>query len=247
MAPGQSRPATTGSGTRPPGQLASYHHSWPNGSDLSCRCPVISSGKRARRITRSLGTGFMGEHATSTAWMSDASALVVLTAAGLVAATRLPGWRLLALPCTGVYAHLAVVATAPARPTRQLGRPRRNRLRLDRAMFVEAMYAHRSLTPKPPRAAPWAGDRDEPTPAMSTPHIPPHDTATTANVPAPRPQTVWLNQPCRSTHSDRLCPARLQPDHLRRERTRRFRQIDEMRTAGLLLERRGVRADLRLS
>ena len=46
-----------------------------------------------------------------------ASALVVLATAGLLAATRLPGWRLLALACAGVYAYLAVVAIAqPTQP-----------------------------------------------------------------------------------------------------------------------------------
>jgi hypothetical protein len=55
-------------------------------------------------------TGRLGEHATSTAWATDAEHLVLLALAGLASATRLPGWRVLAIGCAAVYCYLGAVA-----------------------------------------------------------------------------------------------------------------------------------------
>jgi hypothetical protein len=112
-------------------------------------------------------TGYLGEHATSTAWLSDASALVVLTAAGLLSATRLPGWRLLALACAGVYAYLAVAAIAQPTQPGSWGVPGGIAAGVIAALFVAATFAHRSLPPKPPRAASGASSK-QPAPATST-------------------------------------------------------------------------------
>jgi hypothetical protein len=114
-------------------------------------------------------TGFLGEQVTSTAWVSDAADLVVLTAAGLLTATRLPGWRLLALACAGVYAYLAVVAIAYPTQPGSWGVPGGIAAGVIAALFIAATFAHRSLTPEPPRAAPRAADGDEPAPATPTP------------------------------------------------------------------------------
>jgi hypothetical protein len=62
-------------------------------------------------------TGHLGEHATSTAWATDAEHLVLLAAAGLAAATRGPGWKILTAGCAAVFAYLGTVAvTLPDQP-----------------------------------------------------------------------------------------------------------------------------------
>jgi hypothetical protein len=80
----------------------------------------------------------------------DASAMVALATAGLLAATRLPGWRLLALACAGVYAYLAVVAIAQPTQPGSWGVPGGIAAGVVAALFIAATYAHRSPTAMPP-------------------------------------------------------------------------------------------------
>jgi hypothetical protein len=91
-------------------------------------------------------TGYLGEHATSTAWVTDASRLVILAAAGLLAATRLPGWRILALGLAGVYAYLGIVAIAQPDQPGSWGIPGGITALVVAALFVAATYAHRPVT-----------------------------------------------------------------------------------------------------
>jgi hypothetical protein len=84
---------------------------------------VVATGAAALLLPRAVQeltwqvTGYLGEHATSTAWVTDATRLVLLATAGLVAASRLPGWRVLAFGCVAVYAYLGLVAILqPAQP-----------------------------------------------------------------------------------------------------------------------------------
>jgi hypothetical protein len=67
-------------------------------SDAGVSRPVllVAAGAAALLLARAAQemhwqlTGYLGEHATSNAWIGDAAHLVILAAAGLLAATRLP-------------------------------------------------------------------------------------------------------------------------------------------------------------
>jgi hypothetical protein len=86
----------------------------PHGAVLSLLAVAIAAAAALLpRAVQELNwqiTVYAGEQAIGNAWATDAEHLIILATAGLLAGTRLPGWRFLAFSCAVVYAYLGTVS-----------------------------------------------------------------------------------------------------------------------------------------